>query len=285
MNKLLRFLLRVCFRFQAFNEEVLSTPGPVLLLPNHLSWIDWLFVGVCLDPDWRFVTSSTTAQTSWVHRLIMVNRRTFPVDALSPYSAKRMAEYLQKGGRLVLFPEGRLSRTGTLMKLFDGTGFLLHKTSAKVITAYQRGAQRLPLSPNQDDKKLFPKVTIHFSELLTPPRLEQLSTAQARTHLTNWLRDRMIEQQFRVEMEVGPRTIPDAIIETARLRPNHTVLEDVTSKLTYRRLLLGAALLAEQWRTILPLETTRVGVLLPNVNAAWPFVVVSPGCTELNQVC
>ena len=69
MNKLLRFLLRVCFRFQAFNEAVLSTPGPVLLLPNHLSWIDWLFVGVCLDPDWRFVTSSTTAQTSWVHRL------------------------------------------------------------------------------------------------------------------------------------------------------------------------------------------------------------------------
>ena len=39
-----------------------------------------------------------------------------------------MAEYLQKGGRLVLFPEGRLSRTGSLMKLFDGTGFLIYKT-------------------------------------------------------------------------------------------------------------------------------------------------------------
>ena len=31
-----------------------------------------------------------------------------------------MADYLHKGGRLVLFPEGRLTRTGSLMKFFDG---------------------------------------------------------------------------------------------------------------------------------------------------------------------
>ena len=71
----------------------------------------------------------------------MINRRTFPVDMNSPYAVKHMAEYLQKGGRLVLFPEGRLSCTGSLMKLFDGTGFLIFKTRAKVITAYIRGAR------------------------------------------------------------------------------------------------------------------------------------------------
>lgn len=267
MLKILRFLLRLFLRYEAFNEAVTKTPGPVLLLPNHLSWIDWLLVGVTLDKDWRFVTSSTTAQMSPVHRFIMVNRRTFPIDPLSPYAAKHMAEYLQKGGRLVLFPEGRLSRTGTLMKLFDGTGFLLHKTNAKVITVFQRGAHRLPFSPNQDDKKLFPKVTVHFSEVLTPPKCDHLGTSQARARLTTWLRDRMTEQQFRVEMECGPRTVPDAIIATARLRPKHQVLEDVTSQLTYRRLLMGAALLGEQFARLIPQETTRVGVLLPNVNA------------------
>ena len=41
----------------------------------------------------------------------------------------------------MLFPEGRLSCTGSLMKLFDGTGFLIFKTRAKVITAYIRGAR------------------------------------------------------------------------------------------------------------------------------------------------
>ena len=40
MLTFLRFLLRLVFRFEAFNETALKTPGPVLLLPNHLSWID-----------------------------------------------------------------------------------------------------------------------------------------------------------------------------------------------------------------------------------------------------
>ena len=64
----------------------------------------------------------------------------------------------------MLFPEGRLSRTGALMKLFDGTGFLLFKTSAKVITCI-RGAQRLPLLAQSQSQALFPRVTAHFSDV------------------------------------------------------------------------------------------------------------------------
>ena len=145
-----RWLLRLLYGFRIYNESVLKTPGPVLLVPNHTSWLDWLFIMVCVDRDWRCVVSSTSAETSWLHRKIMVNDRTFPIDTTSPYAVKRMAEYLQGNGRLVLFAEGRLSRTGSLMKLFDGTGFLLHKTGAKVITCYLRGAYRLPASPNRD---------------------------------------------------------------------------------------------------------------------------------------
>lgn len=267
MLRLLRLLLRLLFRFEAYNEGVLTTPGPVLLLPNHVSWFDWLFLGVCLDDDWRFVTSSTTARLSPAHRWLMINRRTFPIDPASPYAAKHMAEYLQTGGRLVLFPEGRISDTGTLMKLFDGTGFLLHRTGAKVITACLRGAYRLPFSRNRDDKKLFPRVTLHFGNVLTPPRIGSGSTAEARDRLTDWVRDRMVEQSFRAEMEFGPPTVPEAIAAAARLRPGHAVLQDVSATLTYRRLLMGSALLARQWKKSLPPASARVGVLLPNVNA------------------
>src|SRR5438477_5655342 len=136
MRDFLRFILRLLFGFRAINDRVLRAPGPVLLIPNHVSWLDWLFVGVCLDGNWKFVTSSVTAQLSWLHRLVMVNRLTFPIDTNSPYAVKRMAEFLEKGGRLVLFAEGRLSLTGSLMKIFDGTGFLLFRTHAKVITCY-----------------------------------------------------------------------------------------------------------------------------------------------------
>ncbi|MBI5380567.1 MAG: AMP-binding protein [Opitutae bacterium] len=268
MKRLVRLLLRLLWGFRSFNDEVLQTPGPVLLLPNHLSWFDWLLVGLCLDSDWRFVTSSTSAQLSPLHRLIMINRRTFPIDPLSPYAVKHMAEYLQGGGRLVLFPEGRISTTGALMKLFDGTGFLLHRTEARVITAHLRGAGRLPFSRNSDRKQLCPRVSVHFSALLTPPRIATGNAAQARETLNRWVRDQMLAQQFQVEMQHGPRTVPEAIRETAQRAPGRRVLEDITGKLTYRRLLVGATLLAGQFRRRLAPAENRVGVLLPNVNAA-----------------
>lgn len=266
IKRFFRWLLEVLFDFRAYNVEALKTPGPVLLVPNHTSWLDWLFLVVTLDDDWRFVVSSTSAQTSWLHRKIMINNRSFPVDTSSPYAAKRMAEYLQKNGRLVLFAEGRLSRTGCLMKLFDGTGFLLHKTNSKVITCFLRGAHRLPFSPNKDRKRWFPVVTAHFSDVLTPPHLVHLSTTQSRTILTNWLRDKMILQNFETEMKFGPATVPEAILATARTKPKHVVLEDITAALSYRRLLIGACLLGEQFERHIAPDQRRVGVLLPNVN-------------------
>ena len=275
MIALLRFLLRLLFRFRGYNESVLKTPGPVLLIPNHTSWIDWLFIAVCLDSDWKFVVSSVSAQTSWLHRKIMLNHRTFPIDTTSPYAVKRMAEHLQANGRLVLFAEGRLSRTGTLMKLFDGTGFLLHKTPAKVITCYLRGANRLRFSPNPGLKKYFPTVTAHFSDVLIPPKIENSSTTQARSQLTAWLRDRMVDQQFNVEMEFGPRDVLSAIVATARERPKHTILEDAShQRLTYRKFLVAADVLSQPLRPVLSADVSHVGVLLPNVNAV-PVLLLS----------
>src|ERR1035437_7915739 len=93
MKTLLRFLRRLLFGFRAYNEEVLKTPGPVLLLPNHVSWLDWLFLLVCTDKDWKGVVSARTAHTSWLHRKIMINRRTFPIDNDSPYAVKHVAEF------------------------------------------------------------------------------------------------------------------------------------------------------------------------------------------------
>jgi acyl-[acyl-carrier-protein]-phospholipid O-acyltransferase / long-chain-fatty-acid--[acyl-carrier-protein] ligase len=275
MIRFLRFLVRLLYGFRSFNEAVLKTPGPVLLLSNHVSWWDWVLLGVCLEPDWRFVTSRATSEISWFHRKIMVNRRTFPVDINSPYAVRHMAEYLQGGGRMVLFPEGRISHTGSLMKLFDGTGFLIHKTRAKVITARLRGAERLPFSHNPARKLWFPRISVHFSALNEPPLLEHVSTSKARARLTDWLRDQMVRQHFEVEMAFGPSSLPGAIQEMARLLPGKVILEDATLQaLSYRKLMLGADILAGRWRKLLDPSQPRVGLMLPNVNAM-PVVALS----------
>lgn len=267
MKKFFLFFLKIFFRYEAFNTEPLRTPGPVLLIPNHLSWLDWLFLWAVLEDDWKFVTSSVVAETTPLHKALMVNRWTFPIDTVSPYAVKRMAEFLQKGGRLVLFAEGRLSNTGTLMKLFDGTGFLLFKTKARVITGYLRGAKRILCSPNSEQKQLFPKVTGHFSDLLTPPTMEDMSTTQARSTLTTWLRDKLLEQQFQVEMQFGPSNLPQAISHAAQVLGNKIILEDAFGqRLSYPRFCAGAVLLGQAVREM-NVAPSRIGVLLPNVNA------------------
>ena len=302
MIRFLNWIVRLIYGYRTYNAEVLKSPGPVLLLPNHTSWWDWLLIGVCLEKDWRFVVSREAAEVSWIHKRIMINSRTFPVDMNSPYGVKHMAEYLQAGGRLVLFPEGRLSRTGSLMKLFDGTGFLIHKTQAKVITAYLRDAYRLPWSPNPAHKMWFPQLSVHFSNVLVPPATENESATESRHHLTDWLRDQMVKQQFETEMESGPSSLPRAILQAAKWQKRKIILQDVTMhKMRYRKLLIGANVLARQWRKRLangavgtprptnaeevgrgvptaPQSETvapqRVGVLLPNVNAM-PVVLLS----------
>jgi acyl-[acyl-carrier-protein]-phospholipid O-acyltransferase / long-chain-fatty-acid--[acyl-carrier-protein] ligase len=268
MKTLLLWLLRFLYGFRALNPSALNLPGPTLLLPNHVSWWDWLLIGVCLDDDWRFVTSSTAAEVSWVHKRMMVNARTFPVDMNSPFAVKHMAEYLQKGGRLVLFPEGRLTCTGSLMKLFDGTGFLIFKTHAKVVTAYIRGAERLPFSRSPGCTRWFPRLSVHFSGVLAAPVHKGVSTTRAREELTEWVRDQMVRQRFETEMAMAPATVPGAIAETARRRAAQVILQDSSlQELTYRRLFAGAKLLAAQWRKQVSPSESRVGVLLPNVNA------------------
>ena len=281
MKTVVLFLLRLVFRFRAYNVAVLDTPGPVLLLPNHTSWIDWLFLGVLLDDDWKFVTSSTTAETSWIHRKLMTGRRTFPIDTSSPYAAKRMAEFLGSGGRLVLFPEGRISMTGSLMKLFDGTGFLLRKTHAKVITCYMRHASRVHWVRHPGWTEWFPRVSLHFSDPMTAPVLTDVSNTVARERLTSWVFRAMTRQQFDAEMAFGPKTILAAIADTASHLPAKKILEDITLKpLTYRRLLVGTQVLSEAFEKSLgaqdggKLNGQRVGVLLPNVNGM-PLTVLA----------
>ena len=269
MKTLVRLILRLCFGFRAFNTSVLNTPGPVLLVPNHVSWLDWLFLGAVLDDDWKFVTSSTTANTSWIHRKMMLGSRTFPVNMSSAYAVRDMAEFLERGGRLVLFAEGRISVTGSLMKLFDGTGFLIRKTNAKVITCYLRGANRLRWVRHSGWTRWFPRVTAHFSEVLQGPTMESVSHTVARQKLTTWLRDQMIRQQFEVDLAHGPSNILSAIAETASNIPRRIALEDVNlAPLSYRRLMVGVDVLAGGWRRHLTSAAgDRVGVLLPNVNA------------------
>lgn len=269
------FVFRLLFRFRAYGGEDLDEKGPVLLIPNHVSWIDFLFLGVCLKQDWRFVTSATTAEASWLHRRIMRSNRAFPIDTTSPYALKQIAAYLRSGGRLVLFAEGRITTTGSLMKLYEGSGFLLLRSHAKVITCYIRGGNRTKLSKQVGWTKWFPHISLHFSRAKEAPARTFTSNIAERKHLTSWLRDVIVQQQFQTETEFGDKTVLESVVSNRYRQPKFNVLGDVTYKvLSYEKVLVGAEVLARQWKQLLQADEKRVGLLLPNVNAT-PVTLLS----------
>lgn len=276
MKSLLHLLLRFWFRFRTHGAESLKARGPVLLVPNHVSWLDWLFLYVLLEDDWKFVAASSTAKLGWLHRKIVFGSRTLPIDPASPHAVRIMAEFLQAGGRLVLFAEGRISTTGSLMKLFDGTGFLLRNTEAKVITCYLRGAERVKWVRHDGWTRWRPTVSAHFSPVLSAPDFGNLTRSECRSRTTQWLRDRMVGQRFDVEQQFGATNILAAVAETARQIPSHIALEDVSgTKLSYRKLLVASEALAPALAGVLGCEPgARIGVLLPNV-VGMPIALLS----------
>ena len=266
---LLRKIFRLWFGLKVFHEEVLQTPGPLVLAANHVSVWDWFLLYAVLGPEWKFVISRTNDESQWFARWILGRGRTLEVDTTSAHGAKAVGEYLRRGGRLVIFPEGRVSRTGSLMKFYEGIGFLLHQTGAYLVPCYIWGADRSLGSPSPNRKRWRPRVTIHFGQLCRPPREKAFRGARGRERLTQWARDRLVELIFWTEMEQGPRHLVEAITEAARGQLNRVALEDVTgSRLTFRRVLAGARLLAGELEKRLEPGVDRVGILLPSSNAA-----------------
>jgi len=117
-------------------------------------------------------------------------------------------------------------------------------------------------------------VTAHFSAPLNAPELGEISTGRARAVLTNWLRDQMVQQQFKVEMAFGPPNVLLAVAAAARKNPGQVILEDASLQtLSYRKLMVGADVLAQALRDAVAADG-RVGLLLPNVNAM-PVVILA----------
>src|SRR3546814_20855771 len=92
-----------------------------------------------------------------------------------------MVKAVREGRTLVIFPEGRITVTGALMKVFDGPGMVADKADAPIILVRIDGAQFTPFSRLRGKVWLrrFPRITL----TVLPPRrfpIEGAMTARAR---------------------------------------------------------------------------------------------------------
>lgn len=266
IKALLRALLGRIYRVEVIGRENMPRAGePAVVVVNHVSWLDGLLLALFLPGKPMFAVHSRVAARWWMAPAMKLFRA-FPVDPTNPMSAKAMVKAVKAGNTLVIFPEGRITVTGALMKIFDGPGMVADKAQAPIVPVRIDGAQYSRFSRLKGKVRLqsFPRIRI---TVLPPRRFEiagEMSARARRAEAGRRLYDEMSGMIF--STSDLDRSLFSALLEARRIHGgNAMVVEDVKREpLSYDRLVTGSLALGRVFagRTV-PGEA--VGVLLPNV--------------------
>ena len=260
---LLRMVLRPLFRVRVTGDATVFTNDRTLIVANHESFLDGLLLGAFLPVNAVFVVHAQVL-SKWYFRWLLRYVPHLAVDSASPLSMKLICRLVETGQPVVIFPEGRLTITGSLMKVYDGAAFVAAKTGATVVPVRIEGSGRsyfgrlagiYPL-------KLFPKIRIAIQPRRSIP-MPSLPSAKLRRRRAGELMRRIL-----LDMLVATRpqrTLSEAFLDAkATFGSQYKLVEDIRLKEeTYGSLLrmaLGLGRLTNRFTR----KGEVVGVVMPN---------------------
>lgn len=149
-----------------------------LIIANHESWLDGILLGLFLPNNPVFVVhTGIVGRPLFKVALSLVDY--LKVDTSSPMAMKKVVDLLKSGRPVVIFPEGRLTITGALMKVYDGPAFAAAKSEATVVPVSIDGAGRTLFTrmSGNHPRKAFPRITLTVHE---PTKIETQAGLSAR---------------------------------------------------------------------------------------------------------
>src|SRR5256714_2631257 len=130
-----RPLVKIFYRVRALGLEHLPEGG-FLLLPNHITWVDALVLQFASPRPIRYIVDQEFYQKPML-RPFMRTVGCIPIDVRHSRSAIRAAsERLAAGEIVCLFPEGQLTRSGTLLRLRRGYELIAQHANAPVVPVW-----------------------------------------------------------------------------------------------------------------------------------------------------
>jgi acyl-[acyl-carrier-protein]-phospholipid O-acyltransferase/long-chain-fatty-acid--[acyl-carrier-protein] ligase len=276
-------LFRIFHRLEIDGIENLDRAGttPVIAL-NHVSYLDAALAMALTDTDPTFAINADVAKKWWVRPFLgIVNA--LPLDPTKPMATRSLIRVIEGGRPVAIFPEGRITVTGSLMKVYDGAAMVADRTSSLIVPIRIDGLERTHfsrLNELQTKKTLFPKVKV---TILEPRKLDldpELKGRRRRHAAGAALYAEMSDLVFRTSLKKG--TVIDEVIAAADACGHRKiVLQDpIAGDLTYGKLLVGARVLGSRFAKLFPGEK-MLGVMLPNSvgAAAVIFGAMSAGKT------
>jgi acyl-[acyl-carrier-protein]-phospholipid O-acyltransferase/long-chain-fatty-acid--[acyl-carrier-protein] ligase len=271
MRTLIRFLLRalasVLYGVRVKGDMQSLAAPRLLIIANHESFLDGLLLGLYLPVDPVFVVHTGVAH-SWYFRLILSQVDYLAVDPTSPMAMKKVIRLLESGRPVMIFPEGRITVTGSLMKVYEGPAFVAAKTAATIVPVRLDGTARSYFArvSGKTPRRLFPKITM---TVLPPTRIDmpQAETAKQRRRLAGEAMRRLMQDML---FSSRPQqTLWSALCDAVEIHGRgHRLVEDMKQiEYSYHDLLKMALALTRLVLRAAPEAKAgeRIGLLLPNL--------------------
>ena len=265
LRSILQAILSVLFRVEIKGLDNFKKAGRrCLLVANHTSLLDGLLIASFM-PEKVMFALNTAWMKKWYIKLFSHLIHFYPVDPSAPISIRSMIEEIKKNRKLMIFPEGRITVTGGLMKVYEGAGVIAEYADADILPIRINGAQYSKFSYlNRAVKtRFFPKI---YMNILEPVRLTSEDELKGREHrgaMSRKLYDLMTEMMYKTS-DINENLFPSLLNAGQCHGWSHKIIEDIKRKpLTYKSLVQKSYILGACYKEAFENET-YLGLMLPN---------------------
>jgi len=175
-------LIHSIYRLEKRGLENIPEKGPAVLVCNHVSFVDPLVILAASPRPIRFVMDHNIFRTPIVS-FVFRTGKAIPIapakenEKLLDEAYDRIAEALEAGELVAIFPEGRITDTGDLYPFRGGIKRIIERTPVPVVplalkglwgSFFSRQGGKAMTKPWRIVRNLFSRIGLEASSALTP---------------------------------------------------------------------------------------------------------------------
>ena len=249
-------------------EHWKNLQGNTLIVANHTSFLDAVLLWVYLAGDLHFAIDTHVSQKWWVKPFLHLVKY-FPIDPTNPMAVKSIIAEVKAGKRVVIFPEGRITTTGGLMKIYPGPAMIADKSDAQLLPVFLEGSQYSLFSRFGTQLKTRPqsKITITVQPPVRMHIDEALTGKARRLAAARGLYDIMVTMKYQAGNV--QETLFDSLLDAFKLvgRRKRIINDAQHQALTFGQFITAVFVLGKKMAKYQK-PGEMAGFLLPNMTAS-----------------
>jgi acyl-[acyl-carrier-protein]-phospholipid O-acyltransferase / long-chain-fatty-acid--[acyl-carrier-protein] ligase len=280
IRTILRLAVRALLRVRLEGDLSSLKIGRKLVVANHDSLFDGVLLGMVLPG----VTNVVVTPEALRHPVVRLFRRSvnfIVLDPAHPLALKALVRQVRAGETLAIFPQGRVTTTGSLMKIYDSAGLIAARSDAEIVPVHISGTiySRLSAVGGAHPTRWFPKVVLSVQAPVTIA-VKAGSSARSRRRA---LSDQMLHVMQRMMVDARRRqTLFEALLDAMKLHGRATpIIEDARQQPETYAALVKTTLAVARLTSRVSREGEIVGVMLPNLSTTVALVF---GLTAMRRV-